>query len=319
MVAVSKKTTSPLVTVVVVSYNSSQTIVETLDSIYNQSYKNIELIVSDDCSTDETADIVRKWLEEKGSRFVNSELVTTSINTGVSGNVNRGVAKSNGEWIKSIAGDDLLVPEGIDEYVRFVQSHDEEVRMCVCDVEPFSEQGEVPENIIESYKRFFERENETYEQQRKRVMTSLVFIGPAYFYSKELFEEIGGFSEKYGCAEEWPFVYKVIRGGNRIYCIKKKLVRYRVQANSLCHSNKKEDLGNKRVFMGMYHHFFDHAFKDLIKEGYILLAWHHALFYWSRRLQYKTQDNQLRRIIGKLLMMLSPLSYYHLLVISNED
>lgn len=81
--------------------------------------------------------------------------------------------------------------------------------MCVCDVEPFAESGGVPQTIIDSYNNYFERESEPSEQQRKRVMTSLVFVGPAYFYSRELYEEVGGYTEKYGCAEEWPFVYKI--------------------------------------------------------------------------------------------------------------
>ena len=48
---------NPLVSVVVITYNSASTIIETLDSIREQSYKNIELIISDDCSKDNTVDI----------------------------------------------------------------------------------------------------------------------------------------------------------------------------------------------------------------------------------------------------------------------
>ena len=50
-----------LVSVVVVVYNSSETVVETLDTILKQTYRNIELIVADDCSTDDTVKIVKSW------------------------------------------------------------------------------------------------------------------------------------------------------------------------------------------------------------------------------------------------------------------
>lgn len=300
----------PLVSVVVLSYNSAPTIVETLDSIKAQTYQNLELIVSDDCSPDKkTIEIIQEWLDANGSRFVHAELVTTDKNTGVSGNVNRGVVKSHGEWIKSIAGDDLLIPTAIEEYVNFTTSHFEKIRMCVCDVEPFSAEGQVPESIISFYIDCFEKESESFEQQKKRVMTQLVFVGPAYFYSRALYDEIGGFSEKYGNAEEWPFIYKIIRGGNRIFAINKKLVRYRVQASSLCHTSDKNGLSNKKVFMGMYRHFFDHPFKDLIREGHILVAWHYALSFWSRRLQYKLKFPLLRKIIHILSLVISPLEY----------
>lgn len=298
-----------LVSIVVVTYRSSATIVETLESIKAQTYKNIELIVSDDCSPDSTIEVAQMWIDENYKRFVYAEIVKSEKNTGVSGNCNRGIARSHGEWIKSMAGDDLLIPTAIEEYVKFVSTHPEKVRMCVCDVEPFVIDGDVPESIIKAYKNLFEKESEPYEQQRKRVMTSLVFVGPAYFYSRELFDEIGGYSEKYGCAEEWPFVYKIIMAGNRIYALNKKLVRYRVSPNSLCNSRDDRGLGNQRVFDGMYRFFFDKAFKDLIREGRPLVAWHYALRYWSKRIQYSCKSEVTRKAISKIMASLSPLTY----------
>lgn len=300
-----------LVSVVVVTYNSSETIVETLDSIRAQTYSNIELIVTDDCSQDNTVETVQSWINHNKTRFSHAELITTMSNTGVSGNLNRGIGKTQGEWIKTIAGDDLLIPTAIEEYMRFVENNLDKVRMCVCDVEPFSEEDKVPDNIIQTYEKLFERESETYEQQKKRVMTSLVFVGPAYFYSRELFDEIGGYSEKYGCAEEWPFVYKIIMAGNRIYALNKKLVRYRVSPNSLCNSRDDRGLGNQRVFDGMYRFFFDKAFKDLIREGRPLVAWHYALRYWSKRIQYSCKSEVTRKAISKIMASLSPLTYLY--------
>ena len=73
----------PLVSVPVITYNSSKTVLETLDSIYNQTYQNLELIVSDDCSTDNTVGICREWIEAHKKRFVRTELLTVEKNTGV--------------------------------------------------------------------------------------------------------------------------------------------------------------------------------------------------------------------------------------------
>ena len=309
------KTVPPLVSIIVVAYNSSKTVIETLESIKEQTYPNIELIVSDDCSTDETCSIVQEWIDDNKEHFLYRELVTTSKNTGVSGNINRGVAVTHGEWIKSIAADDLLTPTAIEEFVNFVTAHPEKVRMCVCDVEPFAVDGEVSEYIICLYHRFFEEASEDFEKQRRRVMTSNVFIGPGYFYSKELFDEIGGFSDKYGNAEEWPFVYKVIMSGNRIYTIDKKLVRYRVSSSSLCHG---DGSGFKSVFIGMYHHFFDHIFGDLIRDGRLLTAWHYALSYWGRNMAYSVKNSTNKKIIRKTLLLFSPLTYLHKLGVIKE-
>ena len=312
-----EKTSSPLVSVVVLTYNSSNTVIETLDSIKEQSYQAIELIVTDDYSQDDTNSIVQNWINGNKNRFVHAELVVSEKNTGVSGNINRGVACTHGVWIKSIAGDDILMPMAIEQYVTYVTNSLELVRMCVCDVQPFSDEGEIPIEIFERYDYFFKKEQEPYKAQLKRVMTSLIFVGPTYFYSKELFDEVGGFSEEYGNAEEWPFVYKVLRGG--IYAIDKKLVRYRVGKNSLCHAKNDSGLGNKSMFMGNYNHYFDHPFKDLIKDGHMLIAWHHALLYWNKRIQYNVTDRLMREIIKNALLLFSPIAILHKLRLINFE
>lgn len=299
---------NPLVSVVVVTYNSATTVIETLDSIKEQTYQNIELIVSDDYSSDDTIKVVKKWMEKYSSRFMYSEIVSAIKNTGVAGNLNRGIRKSHGAWIKTIAGDDLLTSKAIEEYISYI-SLNAEIRMCVCDVEPFAIGCEVPESILHSYKSFFEMESESYEQQRKRVMTSLVFVGPTYFFSRELFDEIGGYSEKYSNAEEWPFVYKVITKGNRIYALNKKLVLYRFRADSLCHSRKDNGLVNYCHFIGLYKHYFDYPFKTLIKEGHFLTAWDYALYFWSRKLQYRIKNKGINKVVVPLFFLFSPLAY----------
>lgn len=65
---------TPLVTIAVVTYNSSQTILETLESVKEQTYKNIELIISDDCSSDNTTDICQKWLQKNAIFFSNVQI-----------------------------------------------------------------------------------------------------------------------------------------------------------------------------------------------------------------------------------------------------
>jgi len=54
----------PLVSIVIATYNSSLTIIEALESVRKQSYKNIEIVITDDCSQDNTIEICRKWLNK---------------------------------------------------------------------------------------------------------------------------------------------------------------------------------------------------------------------------------------------------------------
>src|SRR5688572_26730058 len=108
----------PLVSVIVITYNSALYVLETLDSIKRQTYQQIELIISDDCSNDATVELCRKWLSVNGSRFVRTSLIEVESNTGIAQNCNRGVEASKGEWIKIIAGDDALEVYTITDYIN---------------------------------------------------------------------------------------------------------------------------------------------------------------------------------------------------------
>ena len=96
------------VSVVVITNNSVKCIIDTLESVKEQTYKNIELIVSDDGSTDETLTLVKEWLDINEGRFTHNSIVESEINTGITKNCNRGTKVAIGKYIKLIAGDDLF-------------------------------------------------------------------------------------------------------------------------------------------------------------------------------------------------------------------
>jgi alpha-1,3-rhamnosyltransferase len=113
---------SPLVSIVIVTYNSAKYVLETLESARAQAYQNLELLISDDCSSDDTVVICQNWLKMNSNMFVNSQLITAVRNTGIPSNCNRGVNASRGIWIKLIAGDDVLEKGCISKYMDFVMS-----------------------------------------------------------------------------------------------------------------------------------------------------------------------------------------------------
>ncbi|MDP5081486.1 MAG: glycosyltransferase family 2 protein [Winogradskyella sp.] len=113
---------NPLVSIIILTYNSSKYVLETLESAKAQSYRNIELIVSDDCSTDNTVEICEIWIEANKDCFIKSEIICTETNTGIPANCNRALNNAKGEWIKYIAGDDILEKECITSFVNFCLS-----------------------------------------------------------------------------------------------------------------------------------------------------------------------------------------------------
>ena len=117
------ETNQPLVSVNVLMYNSSKYILETLESIKAQTYQNIELIMSDDKSTDNTVQICEKWIAKNKNRFASYQILVPDHNTGQSGNYNRAFRAATGEWIKEIDGDDLLLPNCLTDLMEFVDAN----------------------------------------------------------------------------------------------------------------------------------------------------------------------------------------------------
>ena len=298
----------PLVSIVVVTYNSSSTILETLDSIKAQTYRNIELIVSDDHSTDNTREIVSVWVGVNKDRFVHSELVTTDKNTGVAGNLNRGVEQTHGEWIKIFAADDLLISTAVEEFVNFVQC-DSQIRICISDLKLYTDEGVVSDKTREIYNNHFRCAQETYEQQLNRIKYEMRFAGPGILFQRSLYDEVGGFQVKYPYDEEWPFFYNVLKKGVRIYPIEKKLIKYRISSDSACRKKENNGLSSRRVFFSNYDFFFDYPFHDLINDRRYLLAWHMYLCYHALKFKYDSNNTLLSKVWGRIYLLFSPWAY----------
>lgn len=112
-----------LVSVVVLAYRSADTIIETLESIKKQTYPQIELIVTDDCSPDNTVEVVESWMRDNKGCLSDMKLVTTKKNTGLPSNINRGLQAATGMYYKGIAGDDYLTEDAIEKYVDFCEEN----------------------------------------------------------------------------------------------------------------------------------------------------------------------------------------------------
>lgn len=200
---------NPLVSVVVLTYNSSATVLETLDSIKNQTYRNIELIITDDASKDDTVSLCNKWLDANGERFVLAKVVTNEKNTGISANANRGCFASHGEWIKIIAGDDRLLPNCLDSYIKWVKLNPG-YDIVFSKVIGFG----ALDSVAAKKCRWMDCHLVFEKLSKKEIITVLCFLNflPAAsaFFKKESFDALGGYDESIPFVEDWPFWLKAL-------------------------------------------------------------------------------------------------------------
>lgn len=103
----------PLVSVAIASYNGDKFLREQLDSIYNQTYKNLEVVVTDDCSSDKTVEILKEYHEMHGLRYyVNNK------NLGLIKNFEKAMSLCKGKYIALADQDDIWKPEKIETLIN---------------------------------------------------------------------------------------------------------------------------------------------------------------------------------------------------------
>lgn len=283
----------PLVSIVIVTYNSGEYVKDTLESIKSQTYPSLELIISDDNSKDDTLDICQNWLNVNKERFIKSQLLVSERNTGTCANLNRGIRASNGVWIKSLAGDDLLEPDCIKTYIEYVLKNDFE--FLICKLKLFSDDFIVPKQMIDTYESFYQKANESFAEKKKRIVIENIFPGPAYFYSRNLYERVGGYDENYKLMEEWPFVYGAINNGYDIGVVSEQLVRYRISNHSVCHSGRSV---NYPFFYDNMRFFKNVLFNEMIKRGKYFIAFRKFLYYISHNWVYRNPNNLFVKMIN---------------------
>lgn len=107
-----------LVSIIMPSWNTARFIGKSIESVLNQTYKKWELIIVDDCSTDDTDEIVTKYSDER-IKYIKNE-----ANVGAALTRNCAIKEAKGEWIAFLDSDDLWSPEKLERQIKFMQENE---------------------------------------------------------------------------------------------------------------------------------------------------------------------------------------------------
>ncbi|MDB5033659.1 MAG: glycosyltransferase [Chlorobi bacterium] len=128
----------PLVTAITISYNHARWVATCLDAIRAQTYGNIELIILDDRSPDDSAAVIRRWIEEHG---VACTFIPHEVNRGLCATLNEAITLARGKYIAFLAADDLWLPEKIERDVALIESLPADVGVIYGDAFVIDEEG----------------------------------------------------------------------------------------------------------------------------------------------------------------------------------
>ncbi|WP_377702764.1 glycosyltransferase family 2 protein [Pseudoduganella sp. UC29_71] len=142
--------TRPAVTVIALCYNHARFLHACLDSIRAQTCQDFELIVTDDCSRDNSAELIAAWLAEHrpDARFIRH-----TRNAGVCSTLNEAVTSARGEFISMIATDDMWAPDKIERQLAAMRAQPAQVAVLYSDAWQMDEEGKpLPLRFIEQHR-----------------------------------------------------------------------------------------------------------------------------------------------------------------------
>ena len=233
-----KEEKDALVSIIVPTYNSAGTIGETLDSLFHQTYENIELIISDDKSVDATIEIVKDWLSTYGNRFRNTLILENDVNQGVVKNLNKAIGESNGNYIKIVAGDDMLLPKAIELSMDHLFLYPEKINFYK--VEIFGENRRLNRNMQRFCDRGYKILNSTQQKMYRELLKDNYIAGPSWgVIPKKVFDSIGLFDERYPMLEDYPFLIRLKQYHYEFVLLDRTLAKYRISGSSLCHGESR--------------------------------------------------------------------------------
>jgi glycosyltransferase involved in cell wall biosynthesis len=237
----------PLVSICIPSYNASEFIEETLKSCLNQSYRNIEIIITDDCSDDNT---IEKILSFEDSRI---KLIRNEQNLGVQRNWNKALMISSGKYCKVMGADDIIYPDCIEEQVKVLENPNNSDVVLVTSYKDV---------INQNGKKIISRKFPVYgkingiKAIKKSLHRGTNMIGEpvAGLFRKEILEKSGYYGDDNLYMIDMDLWCRILKYGN-LYVIDKYLYSFRISTNSLS-----TNLGLKQV--KLFYTFVNKLYKD---------------------------------------------------------
>ncbi len=272
----------PLVTIVCLCYNHKSFVQECIESIINQTYSNIELLIIDNNSSDNSEEIIKKNKNVCISRFVNYQFIKNSKNLGITKALNNALKFSKGEYISYISADDVFVPDKIMIQLKtFKEISGKYAVICgdcdfidkdsnkifLSDVGGFSNKTgyETGTDYI------LRKKNASYILSNYGTYQTLLksnYINAAsVLIKKETLDEVGLFDESF-FYEDWPLWLQISKN-YKFYYINKILFHYRRHPSVMTNnSGDKFKLENTRILLREKKYCLKNNYKALWLENY---------------------------------------------------
>ncbi|GEO07622.1 glycosyltransferase [Segetibacter aerophilus] len=227
----------PLVTIAIPFFNPGSYVIETLDSVYNQSYSNIQLILYNDGSTDNSLGLIHKWLEHKNDRFKNLVVIDEKVNKGVGYGCDIMFRRSSGIYFQMLGADDLIYSDKISNQVQLLDQNIE-CGMVYGNMNRINENGSNLGKDYFTWQRFatFAEENPPSGSIFNQLIQENFIPASSVLIRKSVIEEVGGYDSKLK-SEDWDLWLRIAKR-YKVIGVNELFGAYRILPTSAMHSSR---------------------------------------------------------------------------------
>lgn len=216
-----KKKDLPLVSIAIITYNQKEYLKECIESILNQTYKNIEIIIADDASNDGTQEMLEEYKIRYPNKFI---LKLSKTNQGITNNSNLAHFACTGKYIAWMGGDDLMFDEKIEKQVKYMEENTN-CSICYHNLEVF--QSETKKTL------YYFNEKNKYEGDVRTIIRNGTFNGACSTMVRRVKTPLKGFNESIPIASDWLYWVETLHNGGTINYIDEVLGKYRRHKNNI--------------------------------------------------------------------------------------
>lgn len=272
------------VSVIIPCYNQGKYVEEAINSVINQTYSNIEIICINDCSTDNSSEIITELCK----KYKNIVFLDEKENLGVVKARNKAISIAQGEYILPLDADDTIEPSYIEKAVKILEENPK-IGIVYCNAKLFGDIDEIW-NLED-----FDKSKIIFENQ---IFNSALF-------RKSDFTKIGGYKDYMSIGyEDWDLWLSFIEKGFEVYKINEILFNYR--QHNIDSRNKTAILKYKQIQKSILNHH-----TELFKNNEEVI---NKLYYSFSQEKYE-KTNTRRRQFKKLFTIFLILSIVELLIV----
>lgn len=278
----------PVVSIVLPSYNGSKYICESIDSILSQTFYDWELIIVNDCSTDNTLDIAREYAA-KDDRI---SVINNEVNQKLPASLNIGFHQAKGQYLTWTSDDNIYKPDALREMYDFLEKNPTQKMVC-CDMDTIDSEGKVT-GVRDNFDPVYMHYNNC--------------VGACFMYHREVLDTVGEYTIGKFCVEDYDYWLRIMRHYGTIGYLHKNLYYYRVHEDSL--SSTKRTLIRQQL-LNLWYENLDWHVSGLSSRKNLL--WNMYYMFYSVE-----TDVDLKRVKDELSQYLPLESFYSNVFLGNK-